>query len=175
MKNLALAVSLSNFVLGLTLINSPLVRAATMSYDFQVDIDSGTLSGDSFSGSFSFDNVGLTNIGEEFLPLDSIEFNFEGTDYTDVSVPLSEAVFFDGEFLGLGYSPDDSFAFVPGFFAIDEAYFTYDIVDIGAGAGDVTYTVPDSTTTPESSSIFGLISLGILGLSVIRKQLSVSS
>ena len=167
MNNFALAVSLSNLVLGLTLVNSPLVQAATMKYDFQVDIDSGILSGDSFEGSFSFKKTSLTNSGDEFLPLDSIDFSFQGTDYTEVNIPGAEVAFVNGEFVGLGYSSDDSLAFIPGFFRIDEASFAYDIPDFGSGLGNVSYNINNTTeTTPESSSIFGLLSLGVLGVTL---------
>ena len=45
----------------------PAAQAATQSYTFNGTLESGALLGQTYSGSFSFDDVALTSIGNEWL------------------------------------------------------------------------------------------------------------
>ncbi|NEO02637.1 MAG: PEP-CTERM sorting domain-containing protein [Moorea sp. SIO3I7] len=162
-------------VLGFTVIQANPVNAASMIYDLEVSIDSGVLAGETYSGFFDFDDSGLTGIDEEFLSVSNISFDFGGVNYTETnSLSDPEAVFFDGDFLGLSWS-DDEFSFIAGFFELGEAFFAYDIPQ-GAGAGDIAYTLrPDTpvstpASTPEPTAVFSLLALGATGCSGVLKK-----
>ena len=150
-------------VLGLTVINTNAVHAALITYDAEVTIDSGVLTGQTYLGSFQFDDSGLTGINEEFLSVSAVSFNFNGTDYTE-SDGFPEVVFFDGEFLGLSFSTDVQFSFIPGFFDLSEAFFVYDIPE-GSGTGDINYSV-----VPEPLTILGAMTALGFG-SVFKRKL----
>ncbi len=133
--------------------------AATLTYDFDVAIDSGDLFGETFSGSFSFDDLSVTGSDEEFIAVDSLSFDYLGVEYTEAD-GFAEAVFFDGDFLGLEFAAAD-FSFIPGLFDLSEAFFAYDGDEIG-GAGDIDYTLRtgDPVKTPEPA---GLLAIAMIG------------
>lgn len=140
--------------------------AASVIYDIEVNLDSGFLSGETFTGFFEFDDSGLTGSGEEYLAVSDLSFDFNGDDFTeDDGNP--EVLFFDGDFLGLEFSTDAAFSFVPGFFDLSEAEFFYDVPDQVAGAGDVVYTLRDDSgmSVPEPASALALLAVGALGAS----------
>jgi hypothetical protein len=140
------------------------VQAATIAYDFQVSIDSGPLATETYLGFLEYDNSTLTGSGSELLPVSSVSFNFLGVVYTEADDSFgSEVEFLDGDFLGLSFSTDASFSFVPGFLELDEAVFAYDIAQ-GAGAGAIAYTLR-SSSVPEPSAMMGLLGLVTLGAS----------
>jgi hypothetical protein len=142
-------------------------QAATINYTFQVSIDSGSLSGNNYFGSFSYNDTNLTGTGEQFLNISDIVFNFQGFDYTTANNP--QAAFLDGKFLGLSYSPEPSFSFIPGFSDVNEAYFAYNFGSLNSGFGDVTYT-QQNTSIPEPTIVIGLVTLGTLGISSRLKR-----
>ncbi len=138
-------------VISLTVIHSHPVNAASVIYNFEVSIDSGFLASETYSGTFSFDDSGLIGIGEEFLSVSDLTFNFNGTEYNEAD-GVPEVAFFDGDFLGLSFSIDAKFSLIPGFFDISEAEFFYEKLE-GAGAGDITYNA-----IPEPLTILGTLS-----------------
>ncbi|NET45290.1 hypothetical protein [Okeania sp. SIO2B3] len=163
-------------VLTLSVINANPVNAASITYDFEVTIDSGVLFGGTYSGSFEFDDSAVTGMGEEFLSVSDISFDFLGVNYTETDGLFDpEAVFFDGDFLGLSFSTDEFF-FVEGFFDSSDAFFAYDI-GAGTGAGDITYTLrPDTpVSTPEPTAVFSLLALSAAGCSGVLKNRKTSS
>ena len=137
MKNLQIQSVLAAGFSAVTvmMIASP-AGAANITYDFTVNPTFGPLLGESYSGSFTFDDANLIGFGEEFISVDSFSFSFLGVDYTEADGAPNEpeVAFFDGSFLGLGFNEDD-FSFVPGFFDLSEAFFTY---DLASGSGDGT-------------------------------------
>ncbi|NEO41818.1 MAG: PEP-CTERM sorting domain-containing protein [Moorea sp. SIOASIH] len=147
-----------------------------MIYDFEVSIYSGFLDGETYSGSFEFDDSGLTGIPRnEFLSVSNISFDFDGVNYTETDgLSDPKAVFFNGDFFGLSWS-DDEFSFVAGFFELGEAFFVYDIPQEFA-QGDIAYTLrpdtPASTpvSTPEPTALFSLLALGATGCSGVLKK-----
>ena len=140
--------------------------AAAATFDFEVTPDFGPLVGDTYSGSLSYDETDITGIGEEFLAVTDLDFNFLGVDYSETDgLADPEVVFFDGDFLGLSFSGDE-FSFIAGFFDISEAYLAYDL-EAGSGTADVTYT--PSEKVPEPSSVLGLIFMGSSMLLVGKK------
>jgi hypothetical protein len=54
-------------------------------FDFAVSIDFGPLDGQTFFGSFNFDKSGITGVGEEFLPVPQLTFDFLGSIFTEVT------------------------------------------------------------------------------------------
>ena len=142
-----------SLLIGLNAINAKSAQALVNPFNFDVNIDSGPLNDNTYSGSFSYDDAGLTGVGSESTSVLNLDYTFEGTNYTEAdAIPSSadaEVLFKDGVLLGLSYSTNTEFSFVPGFTSTNDAYFTYDVAS-GAGAGDVAYTaVPfgvDSTT-----------------------------
>lgn len=167
------------FMAGLTLswagVASASARAATVSYDLEVFIDSGPLASEIFSGSFSFDDVSLTGSGSESASVSDLEFQFLETFYTEADDPNAEVEFVDEEFLGLSFSPNASLSFIPGFFTVNEAFFAYDTAQ-GAGAGDITYSLqqepspPQPTSVPEPHSVAGIFALGLSGVIGLLKR-----
>lgn len=147
---------------GLALV-APAITAAPAQavnlFEFTVNIDSGPLNGDSFSGSFGFDNPQLDSFGDGTADLTSFSFNARGrsfglNDATDT--PFAE--FFDGDFLGIDYAfsrGSTNFQFRPGFFSIDGATFDYEIRQ-GSGFGDT-----DFDRIPTPALLPGLIGMGI--------------
>jgi len=146
------------------------VSAATITYDFKVLPDSDPLLGNSYTGSFSYDDSSLSGLDEESLVVESLRFSFLGTDYDETNgLSDAEAVFFNGNFLGLSYVADD-FAFVPGFVDLSDASFAYDI-DAGVGFADVIYTQRQpEQSVPEPTSAIAVLLLGALGTATFRKQ-----
>ncbi len=169
-----LALTTAGLALSFAAIDANSAQAAIVTYDVDVAIDSGSLAGENFSGFFSYDDANLTGLGSEFLGVSDLSFNFLGVEYTEADDSFGpEVEFFDGQFLGLLYSTDVAFSFVPGFFDVSEAFFAYDTPAEGAGAGDVTYTLrqaPPSTSVPEPASMLGLLALGAFGASSVLKQ-----
>ncbi|HEY9800650.1 MAG TPA: PEP-CTERM sorting domain-containing protein [Leptolyngbyaceae cyanobacterium] len=142
-------------------------QAATINYTIEVSIDSGSLSGNNYFGSFSYDNSSLTGSGEEFIDVSDVSFNFDGTNYTVANNP--QVAFLDGKFLGLSYSPEPSLSFIPGFFDVSEAYFAYDFGSFSSGFGDVTYTL-QNTSVPEPTTVISLVAVGAWGVTSRLKR-----
>lgn len=151
-------------------------KPTTTTYDFDIAIDSGPLDNRIFEGSFGYLDSKVTRVGEEYIALDEFEFDFLGTKYTsETHSDLGlEALLFDGEFLGLSLA-NDTFAFNPGFFELEESFFSYNIGDL-EGAGDFNYSLrppvvddgPDKTSVPEPNTIIGL---SVLGGSLLLKKI----
>lgn len=150
--------------LVVTILTTTPAAATVMDFEFTVDISSGALLGDTFAGNFTYDETEVFGVDEEFIGLLSFEFDFLGTSF-GLNDAVAEAAFFDGEFLGLSYIVDFpapvSFSFIPGFFSVDEAFFSYEN-PIGDGEGSIAYTQA-YTQVPEPSTLLLLvIGLGIL-------------
>lgn len=173
-----LAIATAGLGLSFSLINLDSARAATVTYSVEGTVMTGELIGESYSGSFNYDDSSLTEMGDEFLPISDLSFTFLSETFTvgDASVP-PEAIFFDGEFLGVEYEvvvnnpafPVADFALTTGF-GISEAAFTYTPRVGAAGAGDLIYTQAASATVPESSPVFGLLIFGFFGAGYFLKK-----
>ena len=151
------------------LLLAALPSAQAASYSFSGMMDSGSLIGESFLGSFSFDDLGLSGIGSEIRGLSSLSLRFAGQTYTLFDADAAPDVsYLDGAFLGLSYSTttiEPKVAFVAGYTDVSGAYLAYtkDGLD---GAGTVIYAaVPE----PESYAMF-LAGLGLMGLAALRRS-----
>lgn len=135
-------------------------QAAAINYTFQTSIDSGSLLGNTYLGSLSYDDSSLVGSGSEFIPVSEVSFNFEGVNYTNAN--SAEVSFFDGDFLGLSFSPVPLFSITPGFFDLSEALFAYDLSGGNGGFGNVLYTLTP-TSVPEPTTVVSLLILGTWG------------
>jgi hypothetical protein len=142
------------------------VKAAVVTYQVDVNIDFGPLIGNSYTGKLTYDNLGLTGVGDESVLISSFNFPFEGKTYTQNDALSPTVDFTDGIFLGLNYSGDGpSFptfsAGISGFF---DPSFNYDLGGTGgAGTGALNYT-----PIPESSLVVGL--LMVSGVTFVIKR-----
>lgn len=142
----------------------PAAQAATQTWNFNGTLDSGTFSGQSFGGSFSFDDAALTGNDLEWLSVVSLSMNFVGTSYSlDNATAPVEVSFFNGGFTGLSYNVGteaDGFTFIPGQYALSDSYVAYTMTTGIGGAGSVIYAaVPE----PETYAML-LAGLGLLAL-----------
>jgi len=146
------------------------VKAAIVNYNFQVDIDFGSLLGNTYNGTFSYDDSLIPPApdlgGYKSILISSFNFTFEGNNYTAGDDLFASADFatFDSQFLGLNYTGSD-LALISGSFTLnlDDAIFTYDLGIDGSGTGIITYTPtsnPNPISTPESNTVIGLLLLG---------------
>ena len=147
------------------------MNAASITYDFEVNNLDGSLAGETYFGFFEFNDSTLTGIGNEFLSVSELSFDFLGVNYSETD-GFPEVVFFDGDFLGLIFGTDAEFSFVEGFVDSSDAFFTYDIPGQEGGSGDITYTVRPYTpvSTPEPTAVFSLLALGAAGCSGVLKK-----
>ncbi|MEO1400138.1 MAG: hypothetical protein AAFV72_02675 [Cyanobacteria bacterium J06635_1] len=171
------AAAVASATLGVAIVGN--VPAQAIDFDFTVTAEDGSLAGEDFFGSFSFDDSGLTGIGTETFGIDDdleIEFTFDGVDFTaesDIFFPDFPIVeFTDGVIAGLNFAGGSVF---PGLFTPDFTisnaddqlaggdFFTYDTFAAGSGTGTVTYTeFTEATDVPEPSFVFALLGLGLL-------------
>lgn len=121
-------------------------EAGVIHYTFSGSVDFGALLGESYSGTFSFDDAGLTGTGSESLPLLGLSFGFHSGSFDENSGSGTPTVdFLDGVFLGLSYDVtgfDPDFSFVSGSLDTSDAYFAY-TPDNGtdpAGFGSLVYS-----------------------------------
>lgn len=168
-KNFA-SLAIASLTFGLVANHAESAMAATINYDITVNNLDGSLAGNDFTGNFSFDDATLLGSGSEFLPVSDLSFEFQGTTFTedDDNSASAEVEFFDGELLGLSYSVDADFSFVPGFFDLSESFFAYDLGGGDNGTGDVIYTLdtddPNPGVVPEPSIVIGLLTTVALGI-----------
>lgn len=161
----------STALAALLLTALPAAQAAIQTYNFDGMLESGAFIGQSYSGSFSFDDAGLTSIGTEWLAVSSLSMNIFSTTYTlaDAAAP-AEAAYFDGSFVGLSYSNlvgDPGFSMIAGYSALSEAYIAYDTTQGNSGTGSVSFTTP--IPEPDTYAMM-LAGLGLLGFMARRRR-----
>lgn len=144
----------------------PAAQAAT--YSFSGLMDSGSLIGQSLSGTVSFDNLGLTGSGLEIFGLNSLNISFAGHTYSLANADApADVSYFDGAFLGLSYSAsagEPQIAFIAGSNNASDAFFAYTKNGLD-GAGSLVYA-----PVPEADSYAMLLAgLGLMGLLARRR------
>ena len=161
------AVITSGVVLSLAVRQVNPAQAAIVNYNLAGTIETGLLTGETFSGTFSYDNSLLTGSDFEFLDVSQVNLNFLSSTFTAVNADSNPTVeFLDGILLGLNFSTSSftpEFLLMPAFGAM-EATFSY-IGTNDNGSGPVQYAL-----VPEPSTVLGLIALGIGGFLVGRKR-----
>lgn len=149
-------------VLGLA-IAAPSAQAALQTWNFSGTVESGSLLGQSYAGTFSFDDAGLTgSAGTEYLGVSSLNMTFNSTAYTLVDeLSPSEVAFENGGFLGMTFSAAN-FTFIPGLgSSVNDAYLALD-----DGTANVIYApVPE----PRDWMLM-LAGIGLVGVMVQRNK-----
>jgi PEP-CTERM motif len=149
-------------------------QAAVQTYNFDGVMDSGVYLGESFNGTFSFDDATIDNIGFDLASLLSFDMTFLSTNFSLTNVAGTPDVSFqDGSFLGLALNinssiPDVGFTFVPGYLDTSDAYIAYESNLGFDGAGNVNYAIAAPVPEPESYGML-LAGLGLIGLASRRK------
>ncbi len=181
-------------VLGLLLTESNPAQSATITYDFSVDIKEGVLTGETYTGFFSYDDesepVGF-GYGSEELFLTEFEFKFNGIQYTLNDVVCSFCPYIKDKFVttkpfwvgnvfpewgsdSLSVRTPEPVGFTFGYsiFALGQSEFEYGNVSSGVGVfdGDVTYTLRESKELPEPGT-FAAMSLFGLGILLTKKKI----
>lgn len=181
-----LAVTTAAAALSFAVMEAKPVQAATIIYDFAIDVTSGPLIGSQTSGFFSYDDSTLTGNGVETLGVNeglSVSFNFLNETYNetdDIGFSSSPIVQFqDRNLLGLNFNV---------FYGSSLQFAIADEVDVSTGAvglgggnlfaydtdpsaafeglGTVTYR-----QVPEPGSVVGL---SVLGLGFLLKKVTSS-
>lgn len=151
-------------------------QAAVQYYTFNGALDSGIYNGESFSGSFSFDDATVDNIDSDVVSLLSFNMSFLNTGWTlanatDYPTVMPDVSFLDGSFLGLSISFNTNevgFSIIPGFSNELDSYITSETPQGFSGAGNVIYA-----PVPEADSYAMLIAgLGVMGV-VTRRRKSI--
>jgi hypothetical protein len=147
-------------------------------YDFKVQISSGSLIGKTFEGFFSYNDSTLS--GEGFETVGSaqglkISFNFLNQKYSeadDVRFPNSPILQFkDGKLSGLRYAPFDFIFHLNSQSGESQSAFTYDVA-AGEGEGQVSYVQRETAAfTQHTANHTGF---GFSGLSWLLRKKAVS-
>src|SRR4051794_1654014 len=149
--------------LALLLVATGPAAAVPIIQGFEVTAANGPLVGQTFTGTFSYDNSLLTGSGTEYIdPTQglTVSFTFGGITYTQVNdlnypdYPL--AAFVNGDLAHLDFLVDNLFEL--------NAFFSYFVAGNGY-FGDVSYTGPVSVAVAEPG-LLALLGTGLLLLGV---------
>jgi len=88
-----LALATAGTVLSLAVMETASVQAATITYDFNVNITSGPLLGNQYSGFFSYDNTAPAPVLQPFFDVTEFNFEFANRTYTRSDLVLDCRVF----------------------------------------------------------------------------------
>lgn len=180
--------------LSLVLTEANPAQAAIVSYDFSVDIKQGPLTGNTYTGFFSYDNqsepVGFGYGSEEFY-LTEFEYDFNGVNYTldkPIVVPgglqvVRRPFFVSGNFNPAieptlvggtetnGSSGYRDWFFGESVFAPGQNEFEYRQDGPSPFRGDVNYVLREPTQVPEPANAVALSLLG-LGMLLTKKKIA---
>ncbi len=140
-----LALATAGTVLSLAVMETPSVQAAIITYDFTVNITSGSLLGNSYTGFFSYDDSKPSGLADEppllpyFAPSD-LSFEFLGKTYTENNLqyrtrygyaipPFSYLTFSNPQFV-----VDDGVFWIPGGELTKAKFYLSDYSTIGIGS-----------------------------------------
>ena len=177
-----LAVATVGVALSFAAIEASPVGAATITYDFDVNVTSGSLDNNIYEGSFSYDDSTLTEIGLETVGASeelSVFFEFLDVTYTEAddnnflfNFPIVE--FNDGSLVGLQYIVNDNlnnsifavFGDEPDGMGGGDRFQYVDVNSFEVSEGSVTYSLRGAV--PEPGTVAGL---GFLGLAWLLGRL----
>lgn len=154
-------------------------QAAVQNYTFNGALDSGIYNGQTFSGSFSFDDATVDNLDLDVVSLLSFNMSFLNTSWTLANATqyptvMPDVSFQDGSFLGLSISFDTNevgFSIIPGFSNEFESYITSATPQGFGGNGSVIYS--QTAPIPEVETYAMLLAgLGIMGAVARRRKVS---
>jgi hypothetical protein len=145
-----LAFTVTRIPLVLAVMKAKLIPTVTVEYSFTVKITSGPLTGNNYSGSFSYNASAIKGKGFETIRLKDelkLNFNFLETSYTEVDDVASRnpnapfVNFFNGQIMGLYYVVRSAAVSGASF-----SIFEHDFNSGELGQGSISYT--------RSSSLF---------------------
>lgn len=158
---------------SLVLLGTVPAQAALNTYNFSGSLDSGALTGEIFTGQFSFDDAALVGMDSEYLNVNTLNLNFHSHAYTQAdAAAATEVAFMDGIFLGLSFaveSADPKFALSPGFLDATNAYFAYQPSVGTSGYGSIVYALAPVPVPVPATFAMLLAGLGSLGF-IARKR-----
>lgn len=181
-----LAVVFVGMALSLTVMEAHPAKAEVITYDFNVDVTGGPLTGKTGSGSFAFDTSVLTTL-PSFYTLTDFTFSFLDKTYGLDNIlpryriePLN-VVGFSGDQLGfydfvIPFSNCSDIGQCDPNIVITNGFFVYEPAPLSANQrsfGNVTSSRV-STSVPEPSPNLAL-GIGILGLGLLSKKKEASS
>ena len=151
---------------ALALFEPQVSLAQTLSYDFTVDVTSGPLTGEQYTGITSVNLTDVLKDNDRIIKSPSITFDFGGVNFTDshdvqdVDAISPRANFQDGNFIGntyivsrFGRRPTDipliKDVSLDGF-AIDNRDFGY-VVGANFYTGKVSYSLPPTVNKPTAN------------------------
>lgn len=191
-NKIAMTIATSMVLTGSVVLNSFKVQAATVKYNFTIDL----LSGESFAGMFSFDDSTLTGRGQEdLLPIEEagnvkVNLSIFGENLTeeddvDFAEGLFPAVnFSNGNLIGLDIlAPVEVGEPEFGGILVQNSNFSFITTEyfdlLGTGIvevdgfqdfrGTVSYQL---ATTPEPASLIGLLTVSMIGAGSAMKKSS---
>jgi hypothetical protein len=155
------AVITATLVSGLAVLNSNLAHAAIITSEFDVNVTSGPLAGNTYSGLVSYDDTSdsIGPFSPLYFPASDIEFTFNGITYTEDNTPSNPVVIVDrrGSIVWLswsvtdtvsdtsfGFSTNSTFDFSSGF--VSSFGYSFPITGFLSGVGDVQFS---SLTPPK--------------------------
>ena len=151
------------------------VQASVVTYLLSGTTDSGDLTGQSYTGQFSFDDASLSGFAFESVALSTLSFTFQSTSFGLGNAAWTPtADFQDGQFLGVSYTVsafDPEFSLISGSLDASDAYFAYTPSAGLTGYGSVTYTL--AAPVPVPGAIWLMVSaLPAVGAFVRRRHSS---
>lgn len=169
-------------------------QAASLTYDFAVNVGSGELVGKQYNGFLTFDDANITGVGAERINPSqglAVSFNFLGRNYAksnDLGFPDYPIIdFFNGSLQGLSFLVLDN-ALNPNLrqFAIGSStrgsdaggtYFIYGTSDFSVmnGEGSVSYKQRNTVPVPTPALLPGLIGLGMAAFRKRNQDQSMST
>lgn len=162
--------------LAALLLSAVSAQAAVQNYTFSGMLDSGFYSGQIYSGSFSYDDAGLTGVADEWLAVSSLTMSILGNSYglVDADAP-AEVGYYDGAFLGLSYSvssAEPEFSIIAGSTDVSDSFIAYDTSLGLSGMGSITYV---AAPVPEADTYaFMALGIGLVGLLARRRKLAAN-
>ncbi|MEB3341144.1 PEP-CTERM sorting domain-containing protein [Okeania sp.] len=181
MKFLTFTTSAIFSAIGLTLTAFP-AQAAIIHYEFSVLIESGSLVGQTFDGTFRYDDADVAGSPQATATVTGFDFDFNGANYcygnlcngsigeTIMTAPVAYfAVFDPSAFVGLNGSyinGDFSFDFNNAFVSPDDSSFDY---SLSALPNDSGVGKPSYSAVPEPFTLLGAVSALFWGATFKRK------
>lgn len=145
----------------------PAANAALVEYTFVATPDSGPLAGQSFNGSFTYEDTDVPTAGfngEDLFSLSSFSFSFDNVPVVIGDLAYGFAAVEAGLFVGLDVGAS-TFSMLPGL-AGSDPFFSYDLTPTGgAGSGELSFQlVTNSVPEPGTAGLLAVALLGIAGL-----------
>jgi hypothetical protein len=161
MRYLPLFSKFAGILVLVGLLVAPPAVAAVVDFDFNADLQTGTLAGTMFPGTGSYDNAGVTGVGEEFVALSSLQFSLNGVEFTKADIKQGGQAILEGGVLS--YFTAAFFPPPPDNSPVSDIAFGFGgpgIIGYIASSGvfgDGVYTITSiSVPEPAPAAVFGL-------------------